>query len=204
MQQVVAHRTDDAHRHLRTTGSVEVRHPVPAVHPLERRELRTNLVDPRRFGRGQMRSFEPTETVAWRLSDDAKLFATTFAAGFLFAGGDQSLIGTALTDAQFAGFVRGALAGAPLVITDRAMTAAMGARYSTNPEPTEDTVQPAASEAFLADGTSFADGLGIVDGVTFEPRITLDQRWGPGGRVDGRSVAAGRRHQRADRAGAGR
>jgi hypothetical protein len=41
-------------------------------------------LDPRLFGRGQMRSFEPAETVAWHLSDDAKLFATTFAAGFLF------------------------------------------------------------------------------------------------------------------------
>ena len=45
---------------------------------------RAARVDPRRFGRGQMRVFEPAETVAWRLSDDAKLFATTFAAGFLF------------------------------------------------------------------------------------------------------------------------
>jgi hypothetical protein len=41
-------------------------------------------LDPRLFGRGQMRSFEPTGKPAWRVSDDVKLFATTFAAGFLF------------------------------------------------------------------------------------------------------------------------
>lgn len=40
--------------------------------------------DPMLFGRGQMRVVEVRETPSWRLSDDAKLFATTFAAGFLF------------------------------------------------------------------------------------------------------------------------
>jgi len=41
-------------------------------------------LDPRLFGRGRMRSYAPESKPAWRLSDDAKLFATTFAAGFLF------------------------------------------------------------------------------------------------------------------------
>jgi hypothetical protein len=41
-------------------------------------------LDPRLFGRGQTRSHAPESKPAWRLSDDAKLFATTFAAGFLF------------------------------------------------------------------------------------------------------------------------
>ena len=41
-------------------------------------------LDPRLFGRGQMRSDEPAEKPAWRMSDDVRLFATTFAAGFLF------------------------------------------------------------------------------------------------------------------------
>lgn len=41
--------------------------------------------DPRRFGRGPLRmSIEPPETGAIQLSDDLRLFATTFAAGFLF------------------------------------------------------------------------------------------------------------------------
>jgi hypothetical protein len=40
--------------------------------------------DPRFFGRGATRSFEIETKPDWRLSDDVKLFATTFAAGFLF------------------------------------------------------------------------------------------------------------------------
>lgn len=45
---------------------------------------RAARVDPMLFGRGQMRVSEACETRSWRLSDDVKLFATTFAAGFLF------------------------------------------------------------------------------------------------------------------------
>jgi len=41
-------------------------------------------VDPRLFGRGQTRLLETETKPPWRLSDDARLFATTFAAGFLF------------------------------------------------------------------------------------------------------------------------
>jgi len=41
-------------------------------------------LDPRSFGRGQMRSFEPISDRELRLSDDVKLFATTFVVGFLF------------------------------------------------------------------------------------------------------------------------
>jgi hypothetical protein len=41
-------------------------------------------IDPRHFGRGRIRSLEGHSRPEWRLSDDAKLFATTFAVGFLF------------------------------------------------------------------------------------------------------------------------
>jgi hypothetical protein len=41
-------------------------------------------LDPRLFGRGRMRPPQPEAMPGWRLSDDVKLFATTFAAGFLF------------------------------------------------------------------------------------------------------------------------
>jgi hypothetical protein len=43
-----------------------------------------NALDPRLFGRGRMRLLETETKPGWRLSDDARLFATTFAAGFLF------------------------------------------------------------------------------------------------------------------------
>lgn len=41
--------------------------------------------DPRLFGRGQMRVLEePAAERSWTISDDLALFATTFAAGFVF------------------------------------------------------------------------------------------------------------------------
>lgn len=45
-----------------------------------------SAIHPRRFGRGPMRDLGQAEPppVAGRLGDDLKLFATTFAAGFLF------------------------------------------------------------------------------------------------------------------------
>jgi hypothetical protein len=41
-------------------------------------------LDPRLFGRGRARTFAAAEAERSGLSDDVKLFATTFAAGFLF------------------------------------------------------------------------------------------------------------------------
>ena len=40
--------------------------------------------DPRLFGRGQTRVLEGRIERSWDIPDDLKLFATTFAAGFLF------------------------------------------------------------------------------------------------------------------------
>ena len=41
-------------------------------------------LDPRLFGRGQIRVAEVRGERSWGIPDDLKLFATTFAAGFLF------------------------------------------------------------------------------------------------------------------------
>jgi hypothetical protein len=41
-------------------------------------------LDPRHFGRGPVRLVEGCYERRWSISDDLKLFATTFAAGFLF------------------------------------------------------------------------------------------------------------------------
>ena len=40
--------------------------------------------DPRLFGRGMRRILDLPQEPGWSVSDDMKLFATTFAAGFLF------------------------------------------------------------------------------------------------------------------------
>lgn len=39
---------------------------------------------PRRFGRGPVRAMSSQAGPTWTLSDDLKLFATTFIAGFVF------------------------------------------------------------------------------------------------------------------------
>lgn len=106
------------------------------------------------------------------------------AAAVIFAGGDQAKMATPLADPAFSSFVRAAVARGPLVVTDRAMTAVIGDRYATNADPTVDNVESEASASFLATHTTFAPGLAIVTGASFEPRLTLDQRWG-------RLVAAG-------------
>ena len=43
-----------------------------------------SAANPRPFGRGQVRDLSSPEVRDWSLPDDVKLFATTFAAGFLF------------------------------------------------------------------------------------------------------------------------
>ena len=40
--------------------------------------------DPRHFGRARMWQTHAADENRWTLSDDARLFATTFAGGFLF------------------------------------------------------------------------------------------------------------------------
>ena len=48
---------------------------------LARSILATN---PRLFGRGPVRELEPSPKPEWRMSDDLRLSAATFVAGFLF------------------------------------------------------------------------------------------------------------------------
>ena len=130
---------------------------------------------------GWKESADKVEVIAWGPNGTGgalPLSRLDGAAAVLLAGGDQSLMGAALADASFSGFVRAAVAQAPVVITDRAMSAVMGARYATNADPSSSSVESRASAAFLSGATSFADGLGILPGVTVEPRLTLDQRWG--------------------------
>jgi hypothetical protein len=43
-----------------------------------------SAIHPRRFGRGPVRDLEQSAPVVSCISDDVKLFATTFAAGFIF------------------------------------------------------------------------------------------------------------------------
>jgi cyanophycinase len=100
------------------------------------------------------------------------------AAGVLFVGGDQSALAAPVADRSFRSFVRTAIAGAPVVMTDRAMTAAMGRWYSALPEPTPATLEDPAIDDFRTGFVTTRPGLGILAGAEFEPRLTADYRWG--------------------------
>lgn len=100
------------------------------------------------------------------------------AAGVLFIASDQSALAPAVADPNFAALVRYALDHAPVVMTDRAMTAAMGDWYVANPDPTATNVEDLAIADFRAGDANVQPGLGLVPGFAFEPRLTLDQRWG--------------------------
>jgi cyanophycinase len=100
------------------------------------------------------------------------------AAGVLFVGGDQAKLAAPVGDAGFRSFVRAAMNGAPVVMTDHAMTAAMGSWYSALPEPGPKTLETQGVDSFRSDGVPVRAGLGILPGVSLEPRLTADYRWG--------------------------
>jgi cyanophycinase len=100
------------------------------------------------------------------------------AAGVLFVGGDQASLAGPVADASFRSFVQAAVAAAPVVMADHAMTAAMGQWYVAVPEPTPKTLQGQAIDDFQAGFASVQPGLGVIPGAAFEPRLTTDYRWG--------------------------
>lgn len=100
------------------------------------------------------------------------------AAGVLLVGGDQPSLAAPVADRSFRSFVRSALSNAPVVMTDRAMTAAMGQWYSALPEPTPTTLEDQAIDDFRSGFVTTKPGLGILSGAEFEPRLTADYRWG--------------------------
>ncbi|HEU5423165.1 MAG TPA: hypothetical protein VFU72_06475, partial [Nitrolancea sp.] len=99
------------------------------------------------------------------------------AAGVILVGGDQSQMARPLADATFRALVEQAIDTAPVVLTDRAMTPAMGEQYVTNADPTTQNLQSQSIAAFSSDYAEVEPGLGYVH-AAFEPRLTTDQRWG--------------------------
>lgn len=106
------------------------------------------------------------------------LSALDGAAGVLFAGGDQAYLTGPVGDPAFRSFADEAVSQAPVVMTDRAMTAAMGDWYVANPDPTSKNIEDESIAAFRSDYATVKPGLGIVPGAAFEPRLTSDYRWG--------------------------
>ncbi len=122
----------------------------------------------------------PIETITYGDKQWNKTTTETLggAAGVVFIGGDQSLMAAPLADERFRDFVAYAVENVPIVLTDGAMTATMGDWYVSDPDPTADDYQDVSIADFQADGVTIAAGLGIVEGASFEPLLTYDQRWG--------------------------
>jgi cyanophycinase len=110
--------------------------------------------------------------------DGFDLAALNGAAGVLFVGGDQSRLAGPLGDTAFTSFVHDAVAQAPVVMTDGAMSAAMGCWYLANPQVGNKDLADQAIAAFRADYATVKRGLGVVPGAAFEPQLTEDYRWG--------------------------
>ena len=101
-------------------------------------------------------------------------------AAVVLVGEDQATMATAIADRRFSGMVNRAIASVPVVVTDRAMTPAMGTFYVTNRsvfDDEDDDIQDIAIDAFQTGNITVARGLGIVEG-SFQGRNTLDQHWG--------------------------
>ena len=99
-------------------------------------------------------------------------------AGILLVGGDQSALSTPIGDADFVDFVHAAIESGAPVMTDGAMTAAMGTGYVANADPTLADVQAEGEADFRTGHVRVEPGLAIVPRADFEPRLTIDYRWG--------------------------
>ena len=114
------------------------------------------------------------------------------AAAVLFVGGDQSAIPKALHDKQFTQTVKVA-ATTTIVMTDGAMTPAVGANYLANPDPDLFDEDEAIAQ-FRTSYPVLATGLDIVPGYRFEPELTEGYRWGrlyTGGKAAPSTVGVG-------------
>ena len=98
--------------------------------------------------------------------------------GVIFVGDDQQHLGSAVENRKLTEMVEYALENVPVVMTDGALTAAMGEWFVSSPDPTDDDYEDVASEAFMTDGLTFERGWGIIEDASFEPSLGWDNRWG--------------------------
>lgn len=99
-------------------------------------------------------------------------------AGMIFVADDPGRLAPALGDRAFQKLFTYAQGSAPVVLTDRSMTAGMGDWYVANANPTGDDYQELSSSSFKVGELVIARGLGLVDGAAFHPQLTDWQHWG--------------------------
>ncbi|WP_122261391.1 hypothetical protein [Ornithinimicrobium cerasi] len=111
---------------------------------------------------------------------DLSSSAVARAAGLLVVGGDQSLLGDAVSDRTLGRVLAQAVQQPGPVMTDDAATALLGSTYVADPTPGEADRSFAddAIAMFRADEVDTREGLGLVDGYQLEPWLTYDYRWG--------------------------
>lgn len=97
------------------------------------------------------------------------------ASAVVFVGGNQALLPGVLADQAFKAMVAQALQGSKAVLFDQAMASAAGEHYDATPGG--DT-QDDAIAAFKAGATQRRQGLGVVRGAAFEPKLQTERRWG--------------------------
>ena len=82
---------------------------------------------------------------------------------------------------------------APVVLTQGAMTATLGSRWSPVPRPTSDNYEDVAVQTFKVGEAKWRPGLGIIP-ATLVPTLNNDYLWGrlyAGVRADSRELAFG-------------
>ena len=108
----------------------------------------------------------------------AKQPDVTGARAVLLVAGDPVALGSRLADPAFRTWVGGVVAGQQVVMTDGAMTAAFGERFSAHRRPTSTSDrEDLAIASFRAGDAGWQPGLGIVD-ATLVPWLNTDFGWG--------------------------
>lgn len=124
---------------------------------------------------GEVRTLVYGDESQWNGPAQQKLAG---AGGVIIVADDPSRLGPALSDNRFRTLVDHALKTAPVVLTDRYMTAAMGDWYVANENPVGGDYQELSSSSFTVGALDIQAGLGIVAGTAFHPQHTDWQHWG--------------------------
>lgn len=102
-------------------------------------------------------------------------------------------LATAMADPRFRAMAAAATKHAPVVLTQGAMTATLGSRWSPVPRPTSDNYEDVAVQTFKVGEAKWRPGLGIIP-ATLVPTLNNDYLWGrlyAGVRADSRELAFG-------------
>lgn len=99
-------------------------------------------------------------------------------AAYLLRSDNASKLAQSLADPAFHRYLNSIAADAPVVMTEGAMTAAMGDQWAVAQPVSADKVADAAIASFRAGGVDIRPALGVFDHVNLVPHLLRDRRWG--------------------------